>query len=290
MTRWAAVTTFHADHWQGWARRFVATFLARWPREIDLHVVLQGDMPDDLFRPRLRVHPLEVWAPRWPEFLARHGGSKAARGLVNGVYDYRHDAVRFGPKVYTIAAAAARLDTVDRLLWLDADIVTHSTVPMAWVEAVLLPPDTATGQIPYCAYLGRDAIRLIPETGLLAFDLRHPHAHAFQAAWQGLYANGSVFELARQEDAYTFDVVRRHFVKAKTITCRDLGAGILHHHVFVNSELGCVMDHLKGPRKDAGHSHLSDLAWPRPEPYWQAVRKGHPDPLAACAAEKAPAA
>jgi hypothetical protein len=277
MTRWAAVTTFHADHWQGWARTFVASFLARWPREVELHVVLQGDLPRDLFRSRLHVHALETWAPRWPEFLAKHGGDKAAHGQINGGYDYRHDAIRFAPKVFVIGAAAEHLRRAERLLWIDADIVTHADVPLGWLEAVLLPFDEASGTRPYVAYLGRDAVRLVPETGLLAFDQLHAGHAPFLAAWTGLYASGSVFELARQEDAFSFDCVRRHFAKAGLISCHDLGAGIMHHHVFVNSVLGEVMDHCKGPRKQVGHSHPADLSWPRPEPWWRAVRAGqHP--------------
>ena len=32
-----------------------------------------------------------------------------------------------------------------------------------------------------------------------------------------------------------------------------------YDHVFINSPLGTVMDHLKGPRKDTGKSSLTDL-------------------------------
>ena len=40
-----------------------------------------------------------------------------------------------------------------------------------------------------------------------------------------------------------------------------------YDHVFINSPLGTVMDHLKGPRKETGKSNSSDLYGNRKSSY-----------------------
>jgi len=44
-------------------------------------------------------------------------------------------------------------------------------------------------------------------------------------------------------------------------------------HVFINSELGAFMDHLKGPRKALGKSKPGDLLKPRNEAWWAGLKK-----------------
>ena len=49
--------------------------------------------------------------------------------------------------------------------------------------------------------------------------------------------------------------------KEKSVTVNDIGywKGVRGHHVFVNSELGLYMDHMKGKRKKIGTSAKNDL-------------------------------
>ena len=55
----------------------------------------------------------------------------------------------------------------------------------------------------------------------------------------------------------------------------DLGAGAGHNgqHIFVNSDLGQYIDHMKGKRKIKGRSSKSDLRANRKEHYWQNLDK-----------------
>ena len=55
------------------------------------------------------------------------------------------------------------------------------------------------------------------------------------------------------------------FRKEKNIEVNDIGyaSGVRGHHVFVNSELGLYMDHMKGKRKQQGTSAKKDLRPPR---------------------------
>mgnify|MGYP005691415791 FL=1 len=55
----------------------------------------------------------------------------------------------------------------------------------------------------------------------------------------------------------------------------DIGVGSGHEgqHIFVNSDLGQYVDHMKGKRKIKGSSATSDLRKQRTESYWQNLHK-----------------
>jgi hypothetical protein len=62
--------------------------------------------------------------------------------------------------------------------------------------------------------------------------------------------------------------------KAKhNIIVNDIGyaAGVVGHHVFINSVLGAYIDHFKGTRKDQGKSLATDLKTKFPVDYWDNV-------------------
>ena len=53
----------------------------------------------------------------------------------------------------------------------------------------------------------------------------------------------------------------KKYRQEKNVTVNDIGywIGVKGHHVFVNSELGLYMDHMKGKRKKHGTSGRNDL-------------------------------
>ena len=61
--------------------------------------------------------------------------------------------------------------------------------------------------------------------------------------------------------AVTCVLIRKIYRKEKSVTVNDIGywKGVRGHHVFVNSELGLYMDHMKGKRKKIGTSAKNDL-------------------------------
>ena len=82
-----------------------------------------------------------------------------------------------------------------------------------------------------------------------------------------------VFKLLEWHDSYVFWHLSKIYRKEKNIQVNDIGywKGVKGHHVFVNSELGDYMDHMKGKRKKIGTSARNDL---RKEPtvdYWKKV-------------------
>ena len=77
-------------------------------------------------------------------------------------------------------------------------------------------------------------------------------------------ATNEVFQLLEWHDSFVFWHLARKFQEKYNIQVNDIGYGknVKGHHVFVNSELGLYMDHMKGKRKKLGSSAKADLRPP----------------------------
>lgn len=166
--------------------------------------------------------------------------------------DYRWQAKRFSYKVFSILDAAK---APGKLLWLDADVVTHKAIPMKFLND-LLPKGK------YIACLER--VHAHSECGFVMYDC--DHLKDFMAAWRHLYVSGEVYGLKEWHDSYVFD----HLKAKMKIPSVDLsGSHRASWHPFINSCLGKYMDHLKGNRKKMARSPANDLVWARPEGHWK---------------------
>lgn len=229
----------------------VNSFERLWPVDVPLLVYSEDDLPTPVCR-----------FPDWLErFKDRHHNNADANGRGRGGYSYTRDCVRFAHKVGAVTAAAACEDA-DVLIWLDADTVTHEPVTIEWLSSLMVDDF-------YIAWLDRD--RLYPEMGFYMLALKHPEHAAIMQRWIDLYETDAVFALSETHDCMSLqkiilDAERRREIKVQSLS-GPLGRKT--PHPFVNSRLAERMDHLKGPRKDRGRSHRSDLAVKRSEGHWQ---------------------
>ena len=91
--------------------------------------------------------------------------------------------------------------------------------------------------------------------------------------WERLYVTDEVFKLLEWHDSFVFWHLTKKYQKQKSVKVNDIGywKGVRGHHVFVNSELGLYMDHMKGKRKKIGSSALNDLKVQHTVDYWKSV-------------------
>jgi hypothetical protein len=231
------------------------TFCRHWPSDVRLRVYAEGfdpsgDLPVD-------VEDLDIAAPWLKPWKAER--SKEQRGNGGGRYNFRLDAVKFAHKVAAIGAAAN--EVVDVLIWLDADIVTHSPVTVDWLDGLL--PAAAD-----LAWL--DRVGKYPECGFLMFRL--PAMQPIIGEIIAAYWSGAIFRYPQTHDSYVIQQfveagVRRQEIKVASLSgdARDW------HHPMVAGPLGSRFDHLKGARKELGKSKPADLRTRRSESYWKWV-------------------
>ena len=246
------ITTFSDAGWLQYGKRFVETYCKHWPKNIPLKIycdTVQGEYPN------VEWIKLNDACPDLVRFKERHKNNQHAHGLKpdSSKKSYLWDAVKF--------AHAALNSSTDLIIWLDADVVTHSTVPFEFIES-LLPQDH------YCAYLGRQ--KIYPECGFVVYNTKSKHNKVFMQDWQDLYNTDSLFNEIEYHDSYLFwQLVKKH--QASGMLTTNISDGHPHRpgvHVFINSPLGEYMDHLKGKRKKDGRSKATDIYYKRNADYW----------------------
>ena len=249
------VTTFDESYYQRCGKDFLDTYRQFWPKSIPLTIYYEGD---ELGKDEENItwrymeevqylsHFLET-VSRFPFMMGIIGDNR-----YNIQYDARMCRAAF--------IQAHHMKHGGKVLWLDADIVTHSPVPENFIDT-LLPDDKL------CAYLGRDW--WYTETGGLCINADHPAAESFRKLWIEVFNSGVIFSLQGWHDCYGFDLAKKAFGHPELFV--DLIEQLKPQrvfHPFVNSIFGAYMDHRKGNRKES-RSTRNDLVIERQEPYWQ---------------------
>jgi len=268
MRKLAVVTTFSKAGYEQYAHRMIASFERLWPSEIDLHIFADEPIPQ-IKSHRVHYHK-EVVKDR-DDFVCKFGGNEAAKGIVNGQYNYRFDAVKFCHKPLVLHHFATVYNKglerpYDGMIWLDADSLTHSRVPLKAAQKQFANPNVDL------QYLGR--CYKYSECGYIYFNLRNEHGIDVLNGWTDFYRNGTFKKEKEWHDSWLFDIARKNVPKRATdplhysLTShlpRRKGAG----HPFVNSFIGEYMDHLKGnARKVTGKPRPNDLMINHSAKYW----------------------
>lgn len=259
----AVVTTFHSDGYNNYAQKCIESFIKYWPKEIKLYAVYENvdvkETADNLvILDQNQVNPqLQIFKNSFKDNPFANGIDPKKQ---NKNPSYLWDAVRFSNKVFAITGIRNFIDSdVDQLIWLDADTVTHATIPIEFINGISPQGNQLT------AYLNRP---IYPECGWVGYNMRHPMINDFLNRFENVYSSGEFLNMIESHDSYVFWQIMKEF-ESKGCEWLALGDNNNRGHVFINSGLGAYMDHLKGPRKAQGRSKPSDLIRERTEQWWK---------------------
>lgn len=251
------VTSFNWQGYERYGKNFIESWKQYWSPSIRLTVFYEGpEFEDFQFPEGMSWRPIEE-----VEFLQDFMDNlrfPIQSGLVGDAYDINFDA-RMARKTFMQVHAARKYG--GKVVWLDADVITHSHVPERLIDDLL--PDDAL-----CCYLGRDGW-YYTESGFIGFNADHPLASRFFKNYVHVFIVGSIFTQPGWHDCFGFDAVRAVMGNGPEFVnlAKDLPHGTMHP--FVNSVLGAYMDHRKGPRKEARSTAEKDLVIERKEAYWR---------------------
>ena len=272
------ITSYKPGTWEAYSRKGVESMAENFPKEIDIVVYAEEPKPECAYD-RIQWVDLNTAEPELFKFKNKHKDDPVANGeleeipggvrrpaelKVKGGLDkskgsYLWAAVRFANKVFCVVNGVRNSKDYDYVVWIDADTYTFRPVPIDFFEK-LLPADTMV------TYLGRENPKLndggkYPECGFVGYNMRHPEIQNFVNDWEKLYVTDEVFKLLEWHDSYVFWHLSKLYRRERNVTVNDIGywKGVKGHHVFVNSELGLYMDHMKGKRKKIGSSGKNDL-------------------------------
>jgi hypothetical protein len=267
--KYTVITSFHEEGLKQYGQKMVRTFENRWPAEVDLIVCAENCRPQTT-RPNSRVYDLMQVSHNCRAFVERHQNNPLAHGqagppdVFNPRKAFRWNAVRFAYKVFSVALCADNLSS-GWMIWVDADTHTHSPVPLTWLNQVC--PDHAM-----ISYLGRGE-KYHSECGWVGYNLDHPETRNFIRDFVAMYNTDRIFDEREWHDSYIWDVIRKRYMNHNHFhnlnpSYNDKG---LAGHPFINSELGLYMDHVKGDRKEYGHSRPKEVISHPDHPYWKRV-------------------
>lgn len=245
-----------------------------WPQDADLYVYAENCQPRTT-RPNSHVIDILADCGDLRDFVQRHKNNPLAHGeagppeVFNPKKRFRWDAVRFCYKVYAVSQCADRISG-GWMIWLDADSHTHSPLT-AQALARLCPSDAMI------SYLGRGE-KYHSECGWVGYNLDHPATRQFIRDFRHMYDTDAIFQEREWHDSYIFDVIRKRYKdqhRFYDLNANWEGKG-LAGHPFINSDLGLYMDHVKGDRKQQGHSKPKEVVLHQDHPYWRRILSGRP--------------
>lgn len=251
------VTSFTDAIYERNGRKFVESFRKFWPSDVKLVCYYEGDKLREDWHWIEEVHG-------WQDFEDSIKKFPLMCGNMNGRYEINFDA-RMARKAF-IQMHAAKLYG-GKVIWIDCDSIFHAPVTHEFLSMVL--PDDKL-----CCYLGRDGW-FFTESGFIGFNAEHEYFQEFARVYLEVFNSGLVFTQKLPDgrciwhDCAGFDLARRTFGEIGRECMVNLADGLPFEtmHPLINSVLGSVMDHMKGPRKDR-KSSPEDLVVERKEPYW----------------------
>lgn len=259
--KYTVVTTFNQDGYNVYGQRMIETFVKTWPQDVELLVYTEGFTIKPP-APNVRVLDLAVSSPELVAFKNQWRDVPKANGFPfpdAGRKAFKWQAVRFSHKVYAIFHAA-KTTASDWLIWMDGDMVCHSRIDQAQLDAFF------PSSVELC-FAGRS--NKFTECGLYGMRLGSEKIRAWLAEFQRMYddADNGIFTLKEWHDSFVFDAVRSRVPVAEL----NWSAGLINGegHPLINCAWGAYIDHLKGNRKTKGRSGRDDLLVKRKEKYWQ---------------------
>jgi hypothetical protein len=242
------VTTYNKKYYDICGKKMIQTFIEHWPKDVTLYCYYQEQEPEILAD---NVQYIDLYGanPQLKRFVFDNQIDERKNGIINGEYDFQRDGVKFSHKVFAQTHSLKR-STSDIILYLDADTYTHAKPNMDYLDSIM-PEDHL------CTYFGRP--RLYDETGFYMHNIRHYKSMRWAEALEKIYTEGELWTYPLQVDCYTMYAGRQKFKDELQLDLVEHHGGLGKKHPFVNSPLGEFLDHLKGDRKELGHSRQSDF-------------------------------
>lgn len=245
MKKVQVVTTFSDENYNLYANNFIKSYLKYWPKDYLLityvdklyYFTSNGRIKENIF---LNVSE---------DLVSFKNNFKDIRfkGVINNVYNFKYDAIKFCHKVFAILHAF-KYNKSDILIWLDADIVTLKDIPLDLITSLI---DGNKG----ISWFNRE--NNYPECGFLIFNLNCLNTHIFFNELRNTYISGDIFNFNEWHDSYIIQQLALKIFDNDQINNLSGSFSKVSHPII--NVLGEYIDHLKGvKRKELGHSFKTD--------------------------------
>ena len=226
------ITSFNQTYYDLIGKDCVDTWLKYWPQDLTLTCYVEEfSLPE---HPRLKQISFEDFKPEYYEFQAT--ADKQVKKFAKKAWSFIH---------------AMENSTADRIVWLDADVLSVDHLPMNLLLEVL-PDDvlsTHMGVTYTTAKNGNPGRWFVPETGFFAVNTHHSQFKEFASEYKRHYVERDNTMLRRFYDNDVYGYVFEKLKAPGNDLCKDFTKGYktpLRHTV-----LGPYIEHYKA--KHAKH-------------------------------------
>lgn len=240
----SVVTSFSNEGYNKYGKEFVRTFLKNWPSEIRLIVAHEG-VDESGLKGTTHFNLLET--KMCSDFVEKYKDDAVVQGrkphpdhkwrpnALRGGYNFRYDAYKFARKPFAIEFASQLVN--DKLLWMDADMITRKLVTVGFIDR-LLPDEIGV------THLARPGYHT--ECGFVGYNLRHSNVRKFIEDFAEKYSSGDFLQCEEWHDSWVFDrILEKSDIKTHRIPWGDKMIPV------ETSCLGEYFYHFKGARKDS---------------------------------------
>ena len=223
------ITTFSQDGYDLYGKNMIKSWLQHWPNSSELIVYTEGYTLEEQDY-RLSERDLDATCPNLKIFKE---ASKLFINSANPKSRRKVDkAIRWSHKVYAISDAL-NIDT-DYLIFLDGDTTTKNIVPPTLARDLV-------GNHLFAVHFETIKGMTHFETGLIAFNMRHPQMPILKRELQAGYDNLEIHRLEKPWDGFWF----AHLYKKYNLDVRNLANG----GVFSNPLVKNILSHDVGKEK-----------------------------------------
>ncbi len=220
------ITSFNQGYYDLIGKDCVDTWLKYWPKELTLTCYVEEfQLPE---HPRLKQISFDVFKPEYYEFQST--SNKQVQKFAKKAWSFIH---------------AMENSTADRIVWLDADVLSVDYLPLKLLQDVLPSHVLSThmGVTYFAAKDGSPGRWFVPETGFFAVNTHHPQFKEFASEYKRHYVERDNTMLRRFYDNDVYGYVFEKLKAQGNDLCKDFTKGYktpLRHTV-----LGPYIEHYK---------------------------------------------
>jgi hypothetical protein len=201
------ITSFSEEYYNKIGKDSVESWVENWPDDMNLNCYVEGNF-EIIDHPRVKRISFDI--TEYPKFLERGKIGGQERKFAKKAFSFIHS-------MQTTAA--------DRIIWLDADVITTDQLTRPFIEAVL-PNDVLSTHMGVTYYEKKDGTPgrwYVPETGFFAVNTRHPKFSNFRDEYRRRYLEHDQTNLRRFYDNDVYGYVLEELNTETLDLCKDFG-------------------------------------------------------------------
>lgn len=239
MKTYAVITSMDEAYYQKVGRACIESFGAHWPKDIQLYVYNEG-MIEPPKRKWVTYLPWSDLGAEFDRFCARNTGGRTQT---------------FAKKAFSVMAGMQSIN-VDRLIWLDADVISTYSINPQLLD--MITPNNVLSthygvQHDWPSDTDPNRISFSCETGFFIVNRRHQDFDNFARRYREYYTQDLGVNLRRFYDGEVYGAVVEEFEKSGS-DMLELNPGRRHKTPIPRSVMAPYIMHYKAGAKDLWNS------------------------------------